>query len=320
MESTDKSMGIHAGVRESMAYLTSAAAVKALNEDAYWPKWNSPWWHMLLLHEMGQTQHIPKLAIDQYVAALNRMPLKIFPILAGEMPPGLDPYRESMCHCQLGNVYQVLAKWGLNVDEELPWIRPWLLGYQMADGGMSCDNGAYLIKDESASSMVGTIAAFEAILLYTPRAWTAEETAFLNRAAQFLMGRRLMEGSSTQYNSSERVSALDWQKLCFPRFYFYDILRGLSALTTWSEKTGRPVPAEALEGAVKYISNCFPDGHLFIERQAFAGTNSITRSSSGEWPRGQPASFFPLLNSVSVVGEVSPFLSQEWRKVLARLS
>ena len=80
------------------------------------------------------------------------------------LPEGVDPHRGYPCHCQLGNVYQVLAAYGLDVDKKLPWIRPWFLRYQMADGGLNCDNDAYLATSECPSSMVGTIAAFEAVL------------------------------------------------------------------------------------------------------------------------------------------------------------
>ena len=161
------------------------------------------------------------------------------------MLTGLDPYRDSPCHCQLGNAYQVLAAWGVDVDTELPWIRPWLLRYQMADGGMNCDNDAYLVSDESPSSMVGTIAAFEAMFLYTPRPWTSEEKNFIDHGARFLIERQLMYGSKTKYNASERESAENWMKLCFPRFYLYDVLRGLNALLLWGEKTNQKIPREA---------------------------------------------------------------------------
>ncbi len=217
-------------LEESLRYLRSDQAVKDIETDAYWPKWNSPWWHMLLLHEMGETKSIPEPVIKAHVTALDKIPLKIFPIQPEDMPAGIDPYRGSPCHCQLGNVYQVLDAWGVDVDKELPWIRPWFLRYQMNDGGMNCDNEAYLVKAEVPSSMVGTNAAFEAILLHTPRPWTAEEKAFLDKGARFLMERKLMHGSLTKHNADERESEKKWLNLCFPRFYLYDVLRGLNAL------------------------------------------------------------------------------------------
>ena len=141
-------MTIKEDLETATAYLHSDKAIRYLENNAYWPKWDSPWWHMLLLHEMGETKRIPAKVISTYITTLNRTPLKIFPIHPEDVPPGIDPAQGSPCHCQLGNVYQVLAAWGVDVDKELPWIRPWLTSYQMEDGGMTCDNDAYLVKGE----------------------------------------------------------------------------------------------------------------------------------------------------------------------------
>lgn len=312
-------MNFETEVQKSIQYLSSEEALKSVDADAYWPKWHSPWWHMLLLHEMGETKRIPKLMIERYIASLNRLPLKIFPIQPEDMPEGIDPYRGSPCHCQLGNVYQVLSAWGADVDKEVPWIRPWFLRYQMADGGLNCDNDAYLVKDECPSSMVGTISAFEAVLLNTPRPWTPEEKQFLDKAAKFLINRKLNLGSSTKYNSSERKSAEQWTKLCFPRFYLYDVLRGLDALTLWAEKTNQTLPPEAISEVMSFIAGRFPDGKLKPERFSFEGVGTILPTASGEWIRKQPATHFPLLDKVSLIGEVSPFLSKQWADAKRRV-
>jgi len=312
-------MDYAAELQETLNYLNSAQAIKDVERDAYWPKWNSPWWHMLLLHEMGETQRIPEAITIAFIASLNRMPLKIFPIEDTDMPADIDPYRGSMCHCQLGNVYQVLAARGVDVDKELPWIRPWFLQYQMADGGMNCDNSAYLVKDEVPSSMVGVIAAFEAILLYTPRGWTAEEERFLEKGAQFLIGRKLTEGSSTKHNAAERESAKYWGQVCFPRFYLYDVLRGLNALTLWADKTRQLMPWHAIEHVVNELRERFPDGQIRPERDAHAGMTTLLPTSSGEWLRRQPATLFPLFVKTNAVNEVSPFLTKQWADVKRRL-
>jgi hypothetical protein len=308
-------------LQHSLQYLSSDKAARSLAVDAYWPKWDSPWWHMLLLHEMGEAKSIPERAVKALIATLDRIPLKIFPIHPGEMPAGLNPYRDSPCHCQLGNVYQVLAAWGVDVDGQLPWIRPWLLRYQMADGGLNCDNDAYLVKDETPSSMVATIAVFEAILLYTPREWTDAERVFLEKAARFLIGRKTTQGSPTRYNSKERESAKDWPKLCFPRFYLYDVLRGLNALLIWAEMTGQSIPAEAFCDVVADLENRFPDGVVRNERLSYQGVKTFLPSPSGavDWTLREPATLFPLLRRVSAVGEESPFLSRQWVAVRARL-
>jgi len=310
----------NAELEVSLRYLASPQAVESLEADAYWPKWDSPWWHMLLLHEMGETKRIPAQAIETCIASLNKMPVKIFPIQPEDMPAGVDPYRGTPCHCQLGNIYQVLSAWGVNVDKELPWIRPWFLRYQMGDGGLNCDNEAYLVKEEVPSSMVGMIAVFEAVLLHTPRDWTAEEKEFLDKGARFLMERKLMLGSPTKHNADERESAKKWVHLCFPRFYFYDVLRGLNALLIWSEKTGQTVPKESIREVLSLFEERFPDGQPRCERLSYEGTGTILQAPSGEWLRRQPATFFPLLQKTSVLGEVSPFLSQQWAQAKKRIT
>jgi hypothetical protein len=186
-----------AEITQSLAYLASEEAFRSLEADPYWPKWNSPWVHGASAPRDGSDKRIPEIVLRKSIEAWNRIPLKIFPTHPGDLPEGVDIYRGCPCHCQLGNIYQVLAAWGLDVDVELPWIRPWFLRYQMADGGLNCDGDAYLVQDECPSSMVGTIAAFEAVLLYTRRPWTEAEMAFLDRGARFLLGRKLMLGSDT---------------------------------------------------------------------------------------------------------------------------
>ena len=299
-------------LQETIKYLNSDQALKDVEADPYWPKWHSPWWHMLLLHEMGETRKIPECLIETYIKSLDKIPVKIFPIYPGDTPKGIDPYQSSSCHCQLGNVYQVLAASGVDVDSELPWIRPWFLRYQMADGGLNCDNDAYLVKDEVPSSMVGTIAVFEAILLHTAREWTQEEKNFLEKGAKFLIDRKLVHGSSTKYNADERESAKDWLKPCFPRFYLYDVLRGLNALLIWAEKTQGSIPPQSVQEVVTYLKERFPDGQIRNERYSYEGAGTLLCSHSGDWSYQDAATFFPLLKKVSMIGEVSPFLTKQW--------
>lgn len=313
-------MSLAAQIGRSVAYLGSPEARRSLEADCYWPKWHAPWWHMLLLHEMGETTRIPEIAITHLIASINRMPLKIFPIQAHEIPAGVRVDLQTACHCEMGNFYRVLASWGVNVDKELPWIRPWFLKYQMADGGLNCDSSAYCVPDEVPSSMVGTIAAFEAILLHTRNSWTVDEESFLERGARFLMERKLLLGSHTKHNAAERDAAPAWLQPCFPRFYFYDVLRGLNALVLWAEQTGQSLPAESIQPVVDYLDQRYPDGTVRIERCAFAGKKTFQHSVGGDWSEDRkPASVFPLLNAVSAVGELSPYLSWQWQTTKRRL-
>lgn len=305
-------MTFDSDLQTATTYLNSQEAIRTLEKNVYWPKWNSPWWYMLLLHEMGATKQISAEVIKTFISTLNKTPLKIFPIYPADIPAGLDPDRDCPCHCQLATIYQVLTAWGTNVDKELPWIRPWLIGYQMEDGGMSCDNDAYLVKGECPSSMVGTIAVFEAILLCTKRPFTNTETEFLRKAANFLLERKLMLGSSSNYNAIEQKDEPKWLELCFPRFYFYDVLRGLSAVLKWSAMFKEPLTADAIQPAISFITRAFPDGNVKLGRASYAGVKTYLLSDRGERTWGHTSSIFPLLETVSKVGSLSPFLSQEW--------
>jgi hypothetical protein len=314
-------MGLDAKIARSIEYLGSAQALQSLKIHCYWPKWDAPWWHMLLLHEMGETTRIPEVAITHLIAALNRLPLKIFPIPPAELPSAQRLALDSGCHCQMGTVYGVLASWGVDVDKELPWIRPWFPRYQMADGGLTCDNDAYGIHDECPSSMVGTISAFEALLMYTRNIWSREEVAFLDRCAKFLIERKLMLGSTTEHNAEERAAARSWMQPCFPRFYFYDVLRGLNALAFWAEQTGKQLPRESIMPVVDHLEQRYPDGAVRIERVAFAGRDTLQLTSEGEWSDTRSAAkTFPLLNTVSQAGAVSPYLSWQWQATKNRLA
>jgi len=298
-------------IKDSVDYLSSAETRESLAKDPYWPKWHSPWWHMLALHEMGESAKIPESAVNNLIASLNSLPLKIFPIHPGELPQDLDPWRHTSCHCAVGCVYQILAARGVNVDERVPWLRPWLLRYQMPDGGMNCDSEAYLVKDECPSSMVGTVPPFEAILLHTARAWTPAEEVFLDRCARFLIERKLTLGSFSKQNAAERENSKIWTRLCFPRFYFYDALRGLAVLLEWSEKRAKPLPWNVIREVVEQLS---PRN----ERLAYEGTTSIARSPSGEWLRTPAATLFPLLSATSALG-ASPYLERQWGEAQARI-
>jgi hypothetical protein len=303
---------IERGIAESVHYLGSDAAQRSIEVDVYWPKWDSPWWHMLLLYEIGEVRRIPERAVSQMIAALQAFPIKIFPIAPGELPATADPHRDVLCHCALGCMAQVLSACGRHVDRELPWIRPWFIRYQMADGGLNCDDTAYRCSDECPSSMVATIAAFEAMLLGRRTGWDAEHAAFVDRAAGFLIERQLMSGSQTRHNAAERTSQLAWLDPCFPRFYFYDVIRGLAAIVRWSDITERPLPLRAISGVLEHLLARFPDGTVRRERVAYDGVGTWACSPSGEWQRREAAGHFRLLDVTSAVGQSCPYSTRQW--------
>jgi hypothetical protein len=291
-------------IATSVRYLGSAEAAASLARDTYWPKWDSPWWHMLLLFELGVADRIPPAVALRMVAGLDALPVHTFPIRDEDWPAGADRKRDSSCHCALGCVHQVLTASGVDVDRALPWIAPWLARYQLPDGGASCDDTAYLSGEPDASSMVATIAPFEAAL-------AGPLTPALERAAGFLIDRALVRGSASRHNAEERDAAAGWLLPTFPRFYFYDVLRGLAALVRFADIHGRRLPFAAVVPAASHLARAFPDGVVRVGRRGRDTHRHTLAFVDGAWGR-QPTSSFALLDAVGEVGTASPALTRQW--------
>jgi hypothetical protein len=299
----EKGAEVMRAVDAEVAYLESKEALASIALDMYRPKWSAPWWSMLLLYELGAAERIPARVASAMVDGLSALPLHIFPIHSADWPPHVDQQLGSTCHCAIGCIDQVLAACGIDVDRALPWIATWYRRYQMADGGYNCDESAYLVTNECPSSMVGTIAPFEAMTRRRP-------TDTCDRAAKFLIERELSRGSPTLHNEDERTAAKSWPELCCPRFYFYDVLRGATALVRWATAQSRPLPLRAIEPVVAQLVAQFPDGIVRIGRVAFEGKTTLAFDGS-TWRR-RPATVGSLLSLVSGSGTVSPALTRRW--------
>jgi hypothetical protein len=298
--------GLADAIADSVRYLESDAALRSIEADTYWPKWHSPWWHMLLLWELGEAKRIPARTARAMIDGLNALPLHIFPIHEHEWPPGLHRSRHASCHCALGSMAQVLTACGADIARDLPWVKPWFERYQMQDGGLNCDESAYRVEGECPSSMVGTIAPFEAMLQLDP------SHPFVERAAQFLIERRLSRGSATAHNAEERACEPAWRQLTFPRFYFYDVLRGASALVRWASITNRPLPLHAISDVIAGLEAACPDSVVRVQRRAYAGTGMWREATPGTWERVAESTMFPLLEVTSVIDQPSPALTRQW--------
>jgi hypothetical protein len=295
-------------IAASTAYLSSDKARESLARDPYWPKWNSPWWHMTLLFELDRADAIPSEAAEGMFAAIQTKYLRFFPTIREPLPPGKDPHRDAGCHCGLGNIYQTLAACGLDLDGRAPWMRAWFLRYQLPDGGLNCDERAY--EKGTSSSIQSTLPVLEAVVR-TPRTLTLAEEEFLDRGAEYLIERRLV-----CRRSDGRPMSAEFLKVGFPRFYDYDVLRGLSFLAAWSRLRRRIVPREAVAPSLSALAARFPDGRIRVEKPGLAGEDSLNPGEGGAWARGA-ASTFPLLDSARRAGESSEALTRRWAEVRA---
>jgi hypothetical protein len=293
-------------VAASTAYLDSAKGRESLARDPYWPKWNSPWWHMTLLFELGRVDAIPEDAAEAMLAAIETKYPRWFPNPREPLPPGKDYHRDGLCHCGLANMAQALEARGLDLDARAPWIRAWFLRYQLPDGGLNCDERAY--EKGTASSIQSTLPALEAVVR-TSRPLTLAEEEFLDRGARYLIERRLV-----CRRSDGRPMSADFLKIGFPRFYDYDVLRGLSFLADWSRARRQIVPREAVAPSLSALAARFPDGKIRVEKAGLAAEGSLNPGGAGSWARGA-ATRFPLLDSARRVGEVSEALTRRWAEV-----
>lgn len=302
---------IESWIAVSSAYLASKKAQDSLALDPYWPKWDSPWWHMTMLWELGRADAIPKDAAEAMLAAMEAKYLRFFPNPREPLPPGKDPHRDALCHCALGNMYQTLAACGLDLDARAPWMRAWFLHYQLPDGGLNCDDKAY--EKGGSSSIQSTVPALEAVLA-AGRPLTPIEEHFVDRGAEYLIERRL--AFRLRDGQLMDPSFLD---IGFPRFYDYDVLRGLAFIAEWARLRRRRVQRRSVNWVIEALDERFPDGRIKIEKPGLIEIEkTLLVDKEGNWIRGKSSSF-SLLDAVRKSGAVSDVLTRSWgetRKVL----
>lgn len=260
-------------------------------------KWDGAWWHMAALYEMGEVRRIPQSSIERAKYLLKTQVWPTFIISEDDGPSSeRDKLKMDCCHCELAVFYMILTAYGCDLDKELPWIREWLLKHQLPDGGLNCDPEAY--THSRKSSIVSTLPPLEAILLHTNREFTVQEAVFLDEGARYLIEHRLV--CSKQKGD---IIDVEWLKPCFPRFFEYDILRGMFFLAEWSERRNKPLPLEVLNEGMKRLSTSLTAEGVRIGRQIF--------DPQGPWG----GHTFSLLVETSNIGAVSPYLTRQWNRV-----
>ena len=292
---------------ETIKYLNSPGAEKSVRLDPYWPKWNSPWWHMTLLYEMGLAEMIPQNIADIMLDAVNSHYLHYFPLTEADAPAGTT-FLNVMCHCALGTIYKITHARGTDPDSAIPWAREWFLKYQLPDGGLNCDEAVYT-KSAPKSSIVSTLPPLEAVLYCTSHKFSGAELEFLDRGAAYIMSHKLFR------SSAGNIINPDWLKLCFPRFYEYDILRGLSFLARWSSARNIAIDRESIEEGVEHIKKHLAAAGEFIipQRHSYEGANTSIILEDKSLKK-EKASSFPLLAAAGSLSKASPYLTNEWNE------
>ncbi|MBT3785929.1 hypothetical protein HOF92_13220 [bacterium] len=284
-------------LNETLGYLASDEAFRAIDNDPYWPKWDTPWWRIMTLYEMGMVHLVPERILNHLVEKVDSHYIKTFPLVEKDIPSGVDPYRQIPCHCALGTLYQALSAYGIAVDKRLPWLRPWFLEYQLPDGGLNCDEQAY--TKSKKSSIVSSLPPLEAILYFSPNGLTPEEEGFVDKGAHYLIKHRLIYKSS-----SDDLMDESFLRLCSPRFYEYDFLRGLIYLVNWQKRRHSNESKEVIEKGCHLLRQKLRDDSIVNERISFDERETLTKLESGAW-EWLPSQLFPLLEKVGETGIAS---------------
>ena len=291
--------------------LNSDRALESIRLDPYWPKWDSPWWKMLLLYESGNKQLILKAFLDELVKVLDAHYLHWFPLTEAELPEGCDGYRNIMCHCALGSIYKVLEDCGFEVRTLLPWCYEWLGRYQLPDGGYNCEEGAY--TKSRKSSFLSTLPMLEAMLIVYKKTKDSPIKGLLDKGAEYLLKHSIYK------SSSGKLIDADWLQLSFPRYYDYDVLRGFSFVVDWAHETGYALPVSLVEDCFLQISEqTNADGCIVVRADKLAREGSLFYSAK-QWNWEDKSLSYPALDMFNSGGDVSLPLSKVWLKTLNKL-
>jgi hypothetical protein len=284
-------------IKENIDYLSSEKAFRDIDNDPYWDKWCTPWWRINILFEMGLLELVPQKTLTILEEKINSHYIKFFPFVESEVPEGINPIKQIICHCQLGSIYKIFNQ--VNSSINFQWAREWFIKYQLNDGGLNCDESVYT-RENPKSSIVSTLPCLEAVL--SIKDLNEEEKDFLDKGAEYLINKKIFR------NSKDEIIDKNWLQAFFPRFYEFDILRGLSFLTEWALLRNKDLPIDSIYETLEILDSKIEDNLLKQGDMYFLYYRQTNK-------------LFPLLeyfNNSKNLGNI--YLSKQWYKTIENLS
>jgi len=240
----------------------------------YLPKYKSSYWQIMILALLGMEKSSPKIQIacenifkfqhdeggfsyctvEMALEKYYKLGEKVKELPQNEYASSM--IREHQYSCLTGNVGAALIRMGYIDDPRLQKSLEWLIRIQNRDGGWLCPYWRAHVND-THGCFYGTICPLEAFseVPEAKRSKAMKET--IEKGAEFLLMHRLFKADHHNF----AVINQSWLKLGFPRFYGYNVLRGLDVLT----KLGY-VEDERLDDAVKVVlQKRMPDGRWILE-------------------------------------------------------
>jgi hypothetical protein len=217
-------------VKHSIDFLKSKTAIDKIKIDPYWPKWDNPWWHMILFLELDICEKTPKNIIELMAKKIDSHYIHYFPLTESELPENIDPYRGIICHCALGSILQFFHKSGYDYKKNLSWVKEWIEKYQLPDGGYNCEEGAY--TKSKKSSVVSTLSIMELLIDDSKLLPSEKRKRILEKGFEYFRKRELIYSSKLP----RKIMDLDFMAPTFPRFYYYDVIRCLKFMINFIEE------------------------------------------------------------------------------------
>lgn len=240
--------------------IESEKALQMIERDVYWPKWDSPWWYMLLLEETSRLSEIPVPVFKELLTCADRQYLKIFPVRPEETG-AVNSQTEVMCFCFYGGLMKLASKLGFNVFAHMPWAKEWVHRYQLPDGGYNCDETVY--ANSGKSSIVSTTVMLEGMIEYTRFSQQPEIfAANMQKSVSYLLKHQMYLSSQGQV-----IEGTAWDKVIFPRFYEFDFTRALEAVFDFLLLTGKKVRGAAIEKALALLEQKIASKLAHSEKQ-----------------------------------------------------
>jgi len=252
------------------ALIQSEKALLMIERDVYWPKWDSPWWYILLLEETGRLAEVPVEAFKELLTCADRQYLKVFPVREEDVDGPVNGHTEVMCFCFLGGLMKVASKLDFDVFAHVPWAKNWLSRYQLPDGGYNCDESAY--TGSGKSSVVSTTVMLEGMIEYAKFTNDIESyAANMQKAVSYLLKHQVYMSTA-----GKEISDTNWDKIIFPRFYEYDFSRGLEAIFDFLLLTGKKVRGVAIERALGMLRQKTDSGLAHSEKQWLSEEKTVS--------------------------------------------
>jgi hypothetical protein len=153
----------------------------------------------------------------------------------------------------------------------------------------------------------------EARLIVYKRTGNPVLKAGLEAGAEYLLKHAVYKSSSGQ------MIADIWLRTSFPRYYDYDVLRGLSFLVEWAVISGRNLPTDIVMDCLQQMEAAVDENGLVRITEDKISIEGSLMLKDGIWVLEKQSTSFPALLIFGRVGSVSLPLSRLWLAMLERL-